>query len=73
MPAVDRYLSNTSLLLGWLLLVSILAIFFLRDGDHIANVLVDLLFPRERRATMRATAVGVGIVNHSHWLVWRCC
>jgi predicted PurR-regulated permease PerM len=55
-PAVDRYLSNTALLLGWLLLVPILAIFFLRDGDHIANVLVDLLFPRERRATMRATA-----------------
>ena len=54
--AVDRYLSNTALLLGWLLLVPILAIFFLRDGDHIANVLVDLLFPRERRATMRATA-----------------
>jgi len=55
-PALDRYLSNTALILGWLLLVPILAIFFLRDGDHIANALIQLIFPRERRATMRATA-----------------
>jgi len=55
-PAVDRYLSNTALILGWLLLVPILAIFFLRDGDHIANVLIRLVFPRERHATMRAAA-----------------
>ncbi|MBV8050423.1 MAG: AI-2E family transporter, partial [Acidobacteriaceae bacterium] len=37
-PTVDAYISSTAFILGWLLLVPILAIFFLRDGDHIANV-----------------------------------
>lgn len=55
-PAADRYLSNTAFTLGWLLLVPILAIFFLRDGEHIANVLIHLIFPRERHAAVRATA-----------------
>jgi len=55
-PAVEGYLSNTALILGWLLLVPILAIFFLRDGDHITNVLIQLIFPAERHATVRATA-----------------
>jgi predicted PurR-regulated permease PerM len=55
-PAVDHYLSNTAVIFGYLLLVPVLAIFFLRDGDHIANALIKWIFPRERRATMRATA-----------------
>jgi predicted PurR-regulated permease PerM len=36
-PIVDRYLSNLAIILWWLLLVSVLAIFFLRDGEHIAE------------------------------------
>src|SRR5215470_16511031 len=46
-PIVDRCLSNTAFILAWLLIVPILAIFFLRDGEHIANVLIQLLFPSE--------------------------
>jgi len=33
LPTVDRYLSKAALILGWLFLVPVLAIFFLRDGD----------------------------------------
>ena len=55
-PIVDRYLSNAVVLLGWSFLVPILAIFFLRDGDHITNVLIQLFFPENRRAMVRAVA-----------------
>ena len=61
-PAVDHYVSNTALIVGYLLLVPVLAIFFLRDGDHIANVLIELIFPRERRATMRSVAYELHLV-----------
>jgi len=55
-PIVDRYISNTAFILGWILLVPILAIFFLRDGDHITNVLIQLFFPSERRDVMHTAA-----------------
>jgi len=42
--------------LGWLLLIPVLAIFFLRDGDHIADVLIQLFFLPDRRPTIRAVA-----------------
>jgi predicted PurR-regulated permease PerM len=48
-PTVDRYLSNGLILLGWSILIPILAIFFLRDGDRIAEVSVHLFFPANRR------------------------
>jgi len=41
----DRVLSSVVQLLGWLALVPVLAIFFLRDGDHIADALIQLVFP----------------------------
>ena len=44
------------MLLAWSFLVPILAIFFLRDGDHITNVLIQLSFPGNRRAMVRAIA-----------------
>jgi predicted PurR-regulated permease PerM len=50
----DRYLSNAAQLLGSLLLIPVLAIFFLRDGDHIADVLIRVLFPEPRRTGVRA-------------------
>jgi predicted PurR-regulated permease PerM len=55
-PAVDRYLSDTALIFGWLLLVPILAIFFLRDGGHITNALIQSIFPKDRRASIRTMA-----------------
>ena len=53
---VDRYLSNAAQVLGWLFLIPVLAIFFLRDGDHIANVLIQAFFPADRRPGIRAVA-----------------
>lgn len=52
----DRYLSNAAQLLGWLFLIPVLAIFFLRDGDHIADVLVQVFFPVAKRQGVRAVA-----------------
>src|SRR5258708_22103939 len=43
-PTVDRYLSNAAQIFGCLLLIPILAIFFLRDGYRIVDVLIRLLF-----------------------------
>jgi len=54
--SVDHYLSNAAQVLGWLFLIPVLAIFFLRDGDHIADVLIQLFFPRDRRPGIRAVA-----------------
>jgi len=53
---VDHYLSNAAQVLGWLLLIPVLAIFFLRDGRHIADVLIQMFFPRDRRPGIRAVA-----------------
>ena len=53
---VDRYLSNIMQVLGWSLLIPILAIFFLRDGDHIADILIQLLFPARQRSMVAAIA-----------------
>jgi predicted PurR-regulated permease PerM len=53
---VDRYLSSVAQVLGWLFLIPVLAIFFLRDGDHIADVLIQMFFPRDRRTKIRAVA-----------------
>jgi predicted PurR-regulated permease PerM len=55
-PAVDRYISNAAQLFGVLLLIPILAIFFLRDGDRIAEVLIQICFPAHRRRRVRAVA-----------------
>ena len=53
---VDRYLSNAAQVLDSLLLIPVLAIFFLRDGDHIADVLILVFFPADRRPGIRAVA-----------------
>ena len=55
-PTVDRYISNAAQLVGVLLLIPILAIFFLRDGENIADVLIQLFFPANRRPRIRAVA-----------------
>jgi predicted PurR-regulated permease PerM len=53
---VDHYLSSAVQVLGSLLLIPILAIFFLRDGDHMANMLIQLFFPAKHRQRIRAVA-----------------
>jgi predicted PurR-regulated permease PerM len=53
---VDRYLSNAAEVLAWLLLIPLLAIFFLRDGEHIADVLIRVIFPANRCKEVRAIA-----------------
>ena len=52
----DRFLSNTAELLGSVLLIPVLAIFFLRDGDNIADILIRLFFSPERRPKIRVLA-----------------
>jgi predicted PurR-regulated permease PerM len=52
----DIFLSNTAELVGSVLLIPVLAIFFLRDGDHIADTLIRLFFSPERRPKIRALA-----------------
>ena len=53
-PTVDRYLSNAAQIFGCLLLIPILAIFFLRDGHRIVDVLIRLLFHTDRHPKIHA-------------------
>jgi predicted PurR-regulated permease PerM len=53
-PTVDRYLSNAAQSFACLLLIPILAIFFLRDGPRIVDVLIRLLFRTDRHPQIHA-------------------
>lgn len=53
-PTADRYLSNATQIFGSLLLIPILAIFFLRDGHRIVDVFIRLLFHTDRHAKIHA-------------------
>ncbi len=65
-PAVDRYISNAAQLFGVLLLIPILAIFFLRDGDRIADALIQLFFSSQRRPRVRAIADELHVMLRSY-------
>jgi predicted PurR-regulated permease PerM len=52
----DRYLSNAAQVLGFLAVIPVLAIFFLRDGDHIADSLIRLFAPATSYESIRAIA-----------------
>jgi predicted PurR-regulated permease PerM len=54
--STDRFLSNTAELLGSVLMIPVLAIFFLRDGDNIADMLIRLFFSPERHPKIRVLA-----------------
>jgi predicted PurR-regulated permease PerM len=54
--STDRFLSNTAELTASALLIPVLAIFFLRDGDHIAEILIQLFFSPTRRPKIRGLA-----------------
>lgn len=53
---VDRYVSNAAQLASCLFLIPVLAIFFLRDGDYIADMFIQLFFPANRRGRIRVVA-----------------
>ena len=65
-PTVDRYISNAAQLVGVLLLIPILAIFFLRDGDRIADALIQLFFSSQRRPRVRAIADELHLMLRSY-------
>src|SRR6266536_4549420 len=65
-PMVDRYISNAAQLVGVLLLIPILAIFFLRDGDRIADALIQLFFSPQRRPRVRAIADELHLMLRSY-------
>jgi predicted PurR-regulated permease PerM len=50
----DRYVSHAAELFGGLLLIPVLAIFFLRDGEHIADTLTRMVFREDSQKTVRA-------------------
>jgi len=53
-PTVDRYLSHAAQMFGCLVLIPIMAIFFLRDGQRIVAVFIRLLFHTDRRPKIHA-------------------
>ncbi|HME35664.1 MAG TPA: AI-2E family transporter [Candidatus Sulfotelmatobacter sp.] len=53
---VDRYISHAAAVLACLVLIPVLAMFFLRDGDHIADGLIKIVFPPNSRETVRTIA-----------------
>lgn len=53
---VDHFISDSVQWLGSALLIPVLAIFFLRDGGHIANMLIRLFFSPRRRPRIYALA-----------------
>jgi predicted PurR-regulated permease PerM len=58
----DRYLSNAAEVLACLLLIPVLALFFLRDGDRIADGLIKILSPTNKRDAVRAVAVQLNVM-----------
>jgi predicted PurR-regulated permease PerM len=54
--SVDRFLADSAQWLGSALLIPVLAIFFLRDGDRIADMLIRLFFSLRRRPKLYALA-----------------
>jgi predicted PurR-regulated permease PerM len=50
----DRYISHAAEVFACLLLIPVLAIFFLRDGDHIADAFTRIVFREDRREAIRA-------------------
>ena len=53
---VDRFLVNAAHVIGYVLLIPILAIFFLRDGDYMAKAFIRSWFPPDRHAQAHLAA-----------------
>jgi len=50
---IDRSLSQAAQIVGWMALIPILAIFFLRDGNQIAETAIQMLLPQKQRQPAR--------------------
>jgi len=59
---VDHSLSQVAEVFGFFLLIPVLAIFLLRDGEHIAHALINVAAPRDQRETVRSIAAKLHIV-----------
>lgn len=62
-PTFDHYLSSAAQIFGYLLLIPILAIFFLRDGPRIVDVVIQLLFHADRHPKIH------GLVSELHLML----
>lgn len=60
--SVDGFLVDAAHVIGYVLLIPILAIFFLRDGDYIAKTFIQALFPADRVAQALTAAHELHIV-----------
>jgi predicted PurR-regulated permease PerM len=54
--AADRYLSHAAEMFACLLLIPVLAIFFLRDGEHFVDSFTKIVFPAHSHQAVRALA-----------------
>src|SRR5215813_13780772 len=74
-PAIDRYFSNSAELLGCLLLIPILAIFFLREGDSITEITIRIFFRAEQRPRIWAVAneLHIMLTEYMRAQVLLCC
>jgi predicted PurR-regulated permease PerM len=52
--SVNRFPVNAAHVIGYVLFIPILAIFFLRDGEQLASTLIEVLSPAGRRSQTRA-------------------
>jgi predicted PurR-regulated permease PerM len=50
---IDRSLSQAAQVVGWMCLIPVLAIFLLRDGKHIVETAIRMLFPMKHRQPVR--------------------
>jgi predicted PurR-regulated permease PerM len=57
---VERSLAQGAQILGWVILIPVLAIFFLRDGDQIADATIRVAFPESQQRQARL------VVDHLH-------
>src|SRR5262249_39919640 len=72
---IDRYFSNAAELLGCLLLIPVLAIFFLREGDCITEVVIRIFFRVDRRPRIRtiASELHIMLAEYMRAQVLLCC
>ena len=63
---VDRHIPHAAGVLLCIILVPILAIFFLRDGEHIADSLIRLVFPLDSRPRVHVIAQQLHLILSSY-------
>ncbi|HTD53910.1 MAG TPA: AI-2E family transporter [Silvibacterium sp.] len=71
---IDRSLSQAAQIAGWMALIPILAIFFLRDGNQIVETAIQMLLPQRRRepARMLASQIHAMLTNYIRAQVLLC-